>query len=307
MKRSVLPRWFFRIPPKAALFYLLVFLISLPFVQYKKTLLKAETSTLSRFIPDFTYLLDFRDQKTPLDKTRLQEYYNYFSKANEFLPNKADILGMQGYCAYYLGKEKEALAIYQQTILTYPYSFGFRYNLGAIYFKAGRFPEAISAFEQALQMNVPQNISFITTSRIFFPLMRTLLKANEELKIYLRAGFERCYTILLASLEQTGDFTKALHYSLAATKSPFNNPAFFAYHAGIETYHLGKYHEAVFFLQKSLQLSPDNPDAFYYLGLSLQKIGKLDLAATTLKKGEELKQAGITNPFSNPQVVLQIY
>ena len=55
------------------------------------------------------------------------------------------------------------------------------YNLGALYFKKEDYPQAIQHIRDALQTDFVKNISYVSSSRIYFPLIKNPKKIDEEL------------------------------------------------------------------------------------------------------------------------------
>jgi tetratricopeptide (TPR) repeat protein len=216
--------------------YLATILLSLPFANFPAAINKARGSALSRLIPQFEHLLDVRDGKITPNKERLKEYFIYFQKVDEYLPDKVDVLASLGYCAYYLGKEKDALVYYTRAILGYPDSLAFYYNLGALHFKKGEYAHAIKYLSSALKTSFVQNLSFISSSRLYFPLIKDPAHIDRELAEYIKTGYERCYRLLVLSYERLNDPANELVYAIQATAQPVKDPAFLFYKAGTASY-----------------------------------------------------------------------
>ena len=56
---------------------------------------------------------------------------------------------------------------------------------------------------------------------------------------------------------------------------------------------VGKYHDALFSYDRSLELMPDSSSSWYCKGLILQKLGRSDEADKCFKKAEQLDRSKI--------------
>jgi len=292
---------------RAILLYMAAAVGLLPFFHYAEALDQARSSTLNRYMPDFDYLIKLREREIPPDPVKIEGYYRYYKKVAHYLPNKADVLGILGYCSYYSGKKNEALGWYHQATVSFPFSFALFYNLGALHYEQQDYPTAIQNFKKALKMDFKQNLRFISASRIYFPLFKDPQHIDTELAEYMKLGYERCYKLLIVSLYRTGDFSQQLQYAAQILDSPVKDPAFFLFQAGLASFHLQNYNRAIVLLQKALQADPGDYLTMHYLGLALQKIGKDEIAEPILREAEKARGDDKASRMESPEVILQIF
>ena len=264
---SLIRKW-----PRATFFlYLAAFIVSLLFIKYPAALQQARSSTLNRFMPNFDYLVLSQIQQENLDKKKMQEYFDYYQLVDIYMPNRADTQGTLGYCAYALGKEDTALNFYKRAVQLFPQSFAFQYNLGALYFKRGQYEIAKNYFTQALQTDPRLNLQFTFTSRLYYPLLPPSQNPEATALAHVKLQYERCFRLLVLTLEKLGKDEPAFQTAVQATLQSFPDDTFFYLHAGKAAYRLGWHSQTIAFLQKALIKKPQDPETLRLLGLSLRR------------------------------------
>jgi len=170
---------------RGIIFYLLILLLFHTVIDFDKTMSRARLLVLNRLRPEtFYYITDFIGLHPEYGKIELEEYAFYYKAVVEYMPHRADALGLLGYCSYYLGQLNESISSYQRAIGINPDFFWFHYNLGVIYFKEGRYKEALESFKKALATKPQQAFEFIRFSRrIYLPIIQKILPCGPVAKI----------------------------------------------------------------------------------------------------------------------------
>lgn len=270
---------------------------------------QAKLMTINHLIPgDFVYLLDFADQKAEFDEGKFEEYALYYKKIVEYMPYRADALGMWGYCLYQLNKPVQAVMAFQKAISLNPQFFEFHYNLGAIYFKLGQYRLAAESLRKAAAIKPQITLSYIMASReIYWPLlMNKEAGANPgyPLERQLAKTYRDGRILLIQSFLNLGDFPEALRYAEESIRSGGDEDrSVFYYYAGVALSGLKNYPESVRFLNQSIQMNPQSADGYYHLALALQAGGQDDLAARVLQQGKLISR---TNPVPRPEAGIDL-
>ena len=195
-------------------------------------------------------------------------------------------------------------AVYQSQFN--PHSFWFRYNLGLIYFKGGRYQEAAESLEKAMAAKWEQNQGLIYLSKIYQPMIGKIGDIDNRIRSNLKIGYGNCTMLLVLSHYYLKDFPEALRYAASALGPDIAHQDFLYYYAGLAAYNLKRYDQSVYFLKECIKKNPQHADAFYYLGLCLKALGKEEMALVSLQQAAVLHQTvGPLLPIAegmNPQI-----
>ncbi len=157
---------------------------------------KRQILILNHIMPrSFDYLVETFYKKKAFDLRRLKSYLYYYQKVAEYMPERADAIGMTGFCFYQLGETDRAIVAYKRALEINPHFFWFYYNLGVIYLKKGRYQEAREAFNKAKDIQPERVLFFIKNSRrIYLPLVAKGMKdIQKELTNQLKEDYRKCY------------------------------------------------------------------------------------------------------------------
>jgi tetratricopeptide (TPR) repeat protein len=269
---------------------------------------KAKTLTLNRLLPkSFDYLLSFSQKKEPLNISKFEEYFLYYQKVVEYLPGRADAQGMLGFCGYYLGKTRQAQSALEKAIAINPQFSGFYYNLGVIYFKQGRYAQAVEALKKAAMLPPKAALSYVLSSReIYAPFFIHEKDKVGFLKEQLRETSRQTYILLIQSYLHIKNFPQALVAAKDAIGLDFDEPATFYYDAGLALYGQGNYQGSLPFLKQSVELDTGLADGYYYLGQALKAQGEENLAAQMLRRGKKEHQLH-PRPKPEDEIELRIF
>lgn len=85
----------------------------------------------------------------------------YFQVAQNELPGSVEVMAGLAHCYYGLKRDDEALALYKQVVAQNAGLWEVQYKLGRLYLEHGKYPEAVEAFRNALNLkaNDPKIIS----------------------------------------------------------------------------------------------------------------------------------------------------
>ena len=213
------------------------------------------------------------------------------------------------------GQFDGAMKEYQEAIRSDPKLAAAHNNLGSAYFAAGRFAEAATAFTRACELDP-------NYGQAFFNLALSQIKlghekeANETLNAALRAynsageaelnagHFKEAEEAFRGMLQIDPEYAPALlrlglvynsagRYADAAQflrRGAERDPSNAAAHELLAEALYGeqKYEEAAASAERSLKLSPNQPDAYYFAGLARASLGQRDAALAHLDKLRQL-------------------
>ncbi|MFA5088285.1 MAG: tetratricopeptide repeat protein [Candidatus Omnitrophota bacterium] len=271
--------------------YILTFLF-VSFVFNKKEVTSAKMVALNRLMPyPLSYLYQFSEDHRYYDKEQLESHVAYFERVINYVPNRADAFGALGFCHYYLGRNSEAIASLEKAIKHKPDIFWFHYNLGMIYFREQKYALAIKSFEDAAQTSLIRTLTYVFSSRIYKNIMRDIPERVEEVKVNLEESFKNCARMIVLSNYYAKDYQQALNHATAwIDQHPREKDPFFHCYAGTASFQLQDYGSALFFLQRAIELDPENADSYYFLGLSLRAKGESQDSTRAFQKSVILRQ-----------------
>ncbi len=161
-----------------------------------------------------------------------------------------------GWCYNELAQYDSALAALTNARKIDPTNFRIIYEAGFAKYKLGKINEALADFNQVIKQNASYNKAYIARGDLYKDAQKNT-------------------TLALA------DFLKAL--SLDSTESKIH------YRIGWCYNDLGKFNEAVPFLQKAIGFEEQNYLSYSELGFSLFSLNRMDEALLRLNKANELK------------------
>ncbi len=162
-------------------------------------------------------------------------------------------------------------------------------NLGDALFKKGKVDEAITQYQESLEIKPD-------CAKVCFNLGGALVQKGrvDEAMVYFQKALQinpdsadACYNLGMALL-QKGDVDKAMVYFQKALQI---NPDYAdaGINLGNALFQKGSLDEAIIHYQKALQIKPDSVDACYNLGMALLQKGKVDEAIARFQKALQLK------------------
>ena len=285
--------------------YLLIFFILNLFPEYKNTIDLAQLRILNRFVP-FSFQCLIEPEKK-FGANHYQAQIDYYNQVVKLAPEVADIYEIFGFCYYHLGDKGKAIASFKKAIQLERRFFWAQYDLGLIYYQNKHYSEAIKVFQKAT--NLPPEAAFliIKASSIYQQIILINPDIHYDFNGSLKRGYHDAYVLLVKSYYALKDFQNMLSSSLVATKLGVDDNGVFYFYQGLAAYHLKQYDLSVYALQETIKKSPDFDEAYYYLALSLQALGREDLATRMMQKGAFLHNAKPSPLFDENNVVLKIF
>jgi len=197
------------------------------------------------------------------------------------------------------------------------------FKIGISYFSKGEYDEAIIEFEKSIESDPDHTESYYYLGQCYLqkgiieynnknilkayslyrkaneiseqviPKYEKIIEDNpEDLNSYLRLGY--IYEVR-SIIPFINDYDKALEYYLKALAldavSESKNKGIYVYlntRAGSIYYQMKDYPQAIEHLESTIKMSPQNVEAYYYLGLSYDKIGETEKAQEFLSRVLEL-------------------
>ncbi len=164
------------------------------------------------------------------------------------------------------------------------------YNLGIDLGLAGRIPEAIAQYVQALRINpdFPEARYSLGTALAQTGKIEEAI-AQYEQALRAKPDFAEAHYSLGTALAQTGKIEEAIaQYEQALRARPDFAEAH--YSLGIALYQTGKREEAMEHYEQALRIDPDSPEAHNNLALALTDAGRIPEAITHLQEALRLRR-----------------
>jgi len=236
--------------------------------------------------------------------------------------NDWEVYHNQGLCHKHLKDYAKAIRAFQAANNVQPHVSSFM-QLGEIFVKQENYDEAVEIYEEALEHS-PQNPNLLTTLGLLFLRIGENYKAFKNLRMALSVEPQNVKVILAfgSIIQDHNNMNDALKkYRVAAVKTPmsaqlWNNigMCFFGkgkYMASISclkralyldsfewiiAYNLGlvhlctkQYASAFHFLSASINLKPNFPPSYMYLGIILAKLDDFDNACSAYRRAIEME------------------
>jgi Tfp pilus assembly protein PilF len=170
---------------------------------------------------------------------------------------------------------KSNFAIWQDTVVKRPQNARAHNNLGTLLAEAGRRPEAIEHFQQALRIKpdyADAHCNLGTALRDGGKIEDAIGQYEQALRI--NPDYDGAHYNLGVALERAGRLQDAIgHYEQALRIKPDFAEAH--YNLGIALVRLGRPQEAMGHWEQTIQLKPDYAEAHYNLGVALERAGRL--------------------------------
>ncbi|MCK5580649.1 MAG: tetratricopeptide repeat protein [Candidatus Omnitrophica bacterium] len=248
---------------------------------------KAQAVYLNHYKPSFDNVKEIiRDPKN-VPTEELMKYVPYYEKLIEFLPDYPDSYAVLGFFYYYLNRTDDALAIYQRAVDLGPYIFWAWHNLGIIYYEIGEYEKAIFALKWAVQLRPEVKTKAIFSSKIYKEII-VPRKMEYLVGVGLQEGGRSAYEIIVRScffLKRHFGMLKMARHVLE--ENAFENRIFY-YYAGVASFYLKDYANAIKFLKQYIGHRVEQADAYQYLGLALQALNKKNEARNAFGQARRL-------------------
>jgi len=286
LQKPSLVKWVFT---RAVVLYLLVYLLQLVMVDYEKIHFGIKIRTLNVMMPkSYNYLIELEDFKRRPSK-ELHRYRYYYEKMIDTFPKSSDAHGLLGFCYFHLRHHDKAVASYKKAIEINDKVFWYPYNLGAIYYKQGRYEEAIPMFKSALATNPRHTMTYAKASeKVLLPIIVRAEDQANELKRRLTVGYRNAYTLLCLSYYRLKDYSAMFQTAERALKANAGLKDLFYLLGGVAAYEQKDLKNSLLFLSECVKMSSDNTLAYHYLGQAYRDLGRRDEARENFSKSQSL-------------------
>jgi len=249
-------------------------------------------TTLNRLRPNFDYLVSAMTEEKDIDRKRIEKYLFYFKSILDVVGPRADVYGLLGYCYGLLGENQKAIEFYQKAEALNPRFFWFHYNLATLYFRENRYKEALGEARLSLQQGtIDDNLNFIYKSyRVYLPIIAVSGdNLQQTITGQLKRGYFNIYLLMILSPYYMNDFPLMLQSVNDVLPKEIGSDAHFYFLAGVALYNLNDYERSIVFLQNTLNKDDKSWEAYDYLAMNLEAMGKAELARGMKEQGQIMK------------------
>ncbi len=179
---------------------------------------------------------------------------------------------------------REPIAFYQDIAAKAPGKSRPHYNLGMALTEAGRYPEAISEFSKALQLDSRLLMAHSQLAHAYAQIGRIDLALLHYGKVLAtNPGDAQALAAIGVLYGKQGDLATATAYLQQALRIAPDNPGFLL-NMGIALHRQGALADAMALYRKALRLAPDNAQAYNNIALILFAQGEYPEAAAYLQR-----------------------
>jgi len=123
----------------------------------------------------------------------------------------------------------------------------------------------------------------------------------------LKNGYRDSYVLLVASQYQLKNYPEVLLLAEKGIDANLEKGGALHYYAGLGSYQLKEYEHSFSFLKESIRRDPNDAQAYYHLGLSLQALGKKQMAEETFQKAAYLQSIKSQSRSKEDNIRIQIF
>ncbi len=291
-------------------FCLLVFLLLSGFINIPDLVYQAKILALNRLRPESNeYLQALSKGQVALDVTRLEEFRQYYKEVFNLFPERADAMGLYGYCSYLLGEHSAARDAYSQALALQPDFFWYHYNLGVDRYHRGDYPLAIAHLRKAYNRSPEQTLDYVFTSeRLYIRLYREFHRESDMYFVnQLQQAYDSAYKMVILSYYQLKQYQSVMDVANDALQK--NNPSkgFYFLFLGKASFNMKEYEDAIMYLRNSLQFDIDNPDVYEHWGQCLEALGHVGQGRLIRQKSRELSQESNVQPDTRTLFRYELY
>ena len=202
-----------------------------------------------------------KDTETMLDVGRLYMRNQQHEKAIELMdkvlaidPVNADAIAQKAMAYDFLGQSENAFKAYEEALAKRPGDTDLMFNLGRLYFMKDDFDKAIEYFKKVLEKSPDDFESNLNAGNAYLSLAQNVLKKEREMS--------------------SDELAKIPAKEIKAKKEK-------------ET---GLYKQAIPYLEKAVQLKPDDPAVWNNLGVAYVNVGMEEKGKEAFDKSEALQK-----------------
>jgi tetratricopeptide (TPR) repeat protein len=237
------------------------------------------TTTLSRYMPPYDYLIAFHYDRKKFDLKKTQEFERYYRKVSQFMPFLAEAHGLLGFCYFYDGQISKSEKAYQAATRAYAKVFNFHYNLAIISLGKNDHRKALEHFKNSVDVSPIENIQYIVNARVYKPFLPFAKQPNllaAAMGEYTHDVYWRGYLQIFAICEELKDYSTMLFYARQAIVSGFSKQGIGHYYAGRALYELKEYKSGAWYLHEAINQGFDYAQVYQMMGLCLKALGRAE-------------------------------
>lgn len=210
--------------------FIIKFCIALVLVFISKPYIhKVCLRVLNTQIPiSYRHLVGLSENFEKCDPIELRRYIHYYKFLAVSMPSRHEAYGMLGFCYYYLGKERQAVAFYQKAKALNKDYFWYYYNLGFISYKNGDYKQAEKFLKIALEKNAQAVIKTVFSSKVYVDILRDVKDPENVIKGHYKGACQAAYQMLLSIYTQEKNFQEMyrVKFMLQGIAQGENEPLF---------------------------------------------------------------------------------
>jgi len=279
------------------------------FDSQKRLEMKANMKSLNQALPQsFDHLIAVSEGKVKPDKKKLRDYQKYYELVVELVDGPPDAYGLLGFIYYQQGEKEKADKAYKQAILGKPEFFWYYYNLGVIHYEQKNFAEAARYLGIATNKDIGSVFKGVLSSKIYAQIMSGEGFKQEKLLFNYWDSLKNAYKLLIEAFVRVDDYSQVFDIAIKAINANFDTDGYFSYYGGVAAFKSKKYSVAVTLFQEAIQKNPDYPDAYYFLGMTMEALGFNDQSQVFFRKAAVLKNTLAPKEyFDAPEVHVRIF
>jgi tetratricopeptide (TPR) repeat protein len=240
---------------------------------------------------DFDYAYEAYSQaKIFIDREEYEEALPYLEIATktDFLPIKAIVYHIIGFCYSELGNYSKAIGAYKQVIHIDPDNFSAYSSLGGVYFGLGNFTKAIEAYQQVIRI-APNDAFAYNILGVSYLALSNYAKAIEAYQQAIRIDPDNfvAHDGLGLVYHTLSNYAKAIEAYQQAIRINPNIAATYSV-LGQAYGNLGNYIKAMESFKQAIRIDPDYARAHFLLGVTYLMVGDRSSALNEYKILKEL-------------------
>jgi len=260
---------------------------------------------LNNLMPtNFEYWATLAQNQEAPDINQLKQSKKYYQKLIKLFSDDTASMNLLAFIYFYSGDLEMAKKLYQESARINSRYFGTHYNLGLIYFLQKDYVQAELSFKKCLVGSLAVASEFIYSSRAYLPIRKSI--PQFETFIQKKISQENSWASSMLAVSVYLRNFPAIAQGQFQVDSNLEFQDFLYFRLGQEALYFKQYSTAVYFFQESLNKNPEYLPALHGLGVSLQTLGKSDVAAKIFYKEKVLrktsKKSSVKEAFLNPQV-----
>ena len=275
---------------RVAVIYIVVFVFCITCVDLKMLDMRIKTRRLNDSIPDFSQMILFSKYQS-VKNMDWKPYKKYFEIILQYIPDDLVTKNLLGFVDYYMGDENKAINLFKSSSeVSGKNIFWSNYNLGVIYYKDGKWPQAAEYLFKAVSSSPNLNLYLMKNTQVYRQIFVSPY-FKYSISDEIEDAQSHAYILLLSSLHYMKQYEKMiLIANLSIENEELSCKDAYYYYEGLGFFEEGQMGKAFLLFQKSLSIEKNNPDVYYYMANIYQNAGQLQQAKDFLEVSYALHQ-----------------